>query len=125
VGQFLFEPDGAIIRAGLLDVAAAELGAHQLDNTIAYLTGDHLPPSSDMIPLATAYRVLDVLPFNVKALKSYLRERGVGRVTIKKRGTSVTPEQLRSQLALRGDNEATLVVTRIAGRHSALVVEPT
>lgn len=129
IGEFLFEPDGAIIRADLLDVAAADLGAHQIDPTIAYLTGDTpLPsettPASADIPLATCYRVQDVLPQNVKHLKTYLRQRGVGRVTIKKRGTDVTPEKLRAQLALRGEDETTLVLTRIAGHHKAIVVEP-
>jgi hypothetical protein len=79
------------------------------------------------VPVATAYRVLDVLPFGLKRLKGYLRERGVGRVTVKKRGTAVTPEQLRRDLGLRntpGSAEATLVLTRVAGRQSVLVVEP-
>ena len=63
------------------------------------------------------------MPFNVKRLRAYLRERGVGRITVKKRGTAVTPEQLRSQLALRGEGSATLVLTRIAGAQHVLVVE--
>jgi hypothetical protein len=123
VGEYLFEPDGAIIRAGLLATAAAELHAHQLDTSIAYLTGNQPPPKADL-PLATAYRVIDVMPFNVKQLKSNLQARHVGRVTIKKRGTAVTPEQLRPQLALKGKKEATLVLTRIAGKHSVLIVDP-
>jgi hypothetical protein len=64
------------------------------------------------------------MPFGVKRLKTYLRDRGVGRVTIKKRGTAVTPESLRPQLALRGSNEATIILTRIAGTQSVIVVEP-
>ncbi|MCL1898947.1 MAG: class I SAM-dependent methyltransferase [Promicromonosporaceae bacterium] len=125
VGAYLFEPDGAVIRAGLVAEAAAELGGHLLDPTIAYVTADSFTAiAPEQVPLASAYRVQDVLPLKVKALKGYLRERQVGRVTIKKRGTSLTPEQLRPQLALQGPNEATIVLTRIAGRHSALVVEP-
>jgi len=141
-GQYLFEPDGAIIRAGLLATAAAELNAHQLDPTIAYLTGDKLPEADQTPPqfqaplqyqappqysapnIASVYQILDNLPFNIKQLKAYLRQRNVGRVTIKKRGTDVTPEQLRPQLALKGDSEATLVVTRVAGAHQVLIVEP-
>ena len=74
-------------------------------------------------PLATAYRVLDTLPFGLKRLRTYLRERGVGRLTIKKRGTAVVPEQLRKQLDLRGDAEATVVLTRVAGAQTVLLVE--
>ncbi|MFV2145259.1 MULTISPECIES: class I SAM-dependent methyltransferase [Isoptericola] len=126
VGAYLYEPDGAVVRAGLVAHAAAELGGRLVDRTIAYVTTDALGPAppSGTAPLATGYRVLDVMPFNLKKLKAYLRERGVGRLTVKKRGTAVTPEQLRSQLALKGDAAATLVLTRVAGRQHVLVVEP-
>lgn len=126
VGAYLYEPDGAVIRAGLVAHAAAELGGRLLDRTIAYVTTDQpAPPSPDgAAPLATGYRVLDVMPFNLKRLKAYLRERGVGRLTIKKRGTAVTPEQLRAQLSPKGDAEATLVLTRVGGAQHVLVVEP-
>ncbi len=117
VGHYLYEPDGAIIRAGLVAQAAAELGGRLLDPTIAYVTTDSPAPrsavgSADSADLATGYRVLDVMPFGLKRLKAYLRERGVGRLTIKKRGTAVVPEQLRKQLDLRGTAEATVVLTR-------------
>ncbi|WP_179950878.1 class I SAM-dependent methyltransferase [Xylanimonas oleitrophica] len=129
-GAYLYEPDGAIIRAGLVAHAARELGGRLLDRTIAYVTTDQpapdsaVDPTTGAAPLATGYRVLDVMPFNLKRLKAYLRERRVGRLTIKKRGTAVTPEQLRAQLALKGDAEATLVLTRVAGAQHVLVVEP-
>ncbi|MFI2103774.1 SAM-dependent methyltransferase [Isoptericola sp. NPDC019693] len=126
VGAYLYEPDGAVIRAGLVAHAAAELGGRLLDRTIAYVTTDQpaAPPAEGAAPLATGYRVLDVMPFNLKRLKAYLRERGVGRLTIKKRGTAVTPEQLRAQLSPKGDAEATLVLTRVGGGQHVLVVEP-
>jgi THUMP domain-like len=126
VGHYLYEPDGAVIRAGLVAHAAAELGGRLLDRTIAYVTTDApAPPTpSGTAPIATGYRVQDAMPFGIKRLKAYLRERGVGRLTIKKRGTAVTPEQLRSQLSLKGDGEATLVLTRVAGAQQVLVVEP-
>ncbi len=119
-GGYLYEPDGAVIRAGLVALVAAEVGGHLLDRTIAYVTADHLVPT----PLATAYRVLDVMPFGLKRLRTALRERGVGRVTIKKRGTAVVPEQLRRQLDLRGDAAATVILTRLKGSQTVLLVEP-
>ena len=120
VGAYLYEPDGAVIRAGLVSLVADQVHGRLLDRTIAYVTSDHLAPS----PVATAYRVVDVMPFGLKRLRTALRERGVGRLTIKKRGTAVVPEQLRTQLDLRGDDEATIVLTRIAGAQRVLVVEP-
>ena len=126
IGSYLYEPDGAVIRAGLVAHAARELGGRLLDRTIAYVTTDspaRLDESGLAEGLARGYRVLDTMPFGLKRLKAYLRERGVGRLTIKKRGTAVTPEQLRSQLAPKGDAEATLVLTRVGGGQHVIVVE--
>jgi len=119
LGAYLYEPDGAVIRAGLVGDVALDVRGRLVDPTIAYVTSDE-PHAT---PFATAYRVLDELPFGLKRLRTYLRERGVGRLTIKKRGTAVVPEQLRKQLDLRGDAAATIVLTRLAGRQSVLVVE--
>jgi hypothetical protein len=119
VGRYLVEPDGAVIRAGLVAEAADLVGGRLLDPTIAYLTCQHRPST----PFGTAYEVTDVLPFGLKRLRTLLRDRGVGRLTVKKRGTAVQPEALRARLRLRGDAEATIVLTRIAGRQSVLLVE--
>lgn len=124
VADYLHEPDGAVIRAGLVDTAAEAVGGHLLDPTIAYITSDHLPADDAVPPLVTSYRILDVLPFDVKKLKAYLKERDVGTLTIKKRGADITPEQLRKQLGLRGSQAATIVVTRVAGAHRVLVADP-
>jgi hypothetical protein len=120
VGAVLYEPDGAVIRAGLVGQVAAAVGGRLLDPTIAYVTSDRLVRT----PLATAYGVEEVFGFQLKTLRTWLRDRGVGRLTIKKRGTAVEPEQLRRQLRLSGDQEATIVLTRVAGRQSVLVVRP-
>src|SRR5699024_9271267 len=61
--------------------------------------------------------------FSLKRLKAYLRDRNVGRVEIKKRGTAVVPDQLRQQLALTGPEHATIILTRLQGKQSVLVVE--
>ena len=120
VGAYLYEPDGAVIRAGLVAQLAAEVQGRLIDRTIAYVTSDSLHASD----AATGYRVLDTIPFGLKRLRTYLRERDVGRLTIKKRGTAVLPEQLRGQLDLRGHAEATIVLTRIAGAQHVLLVDP-
>jgi SAM-dependent methyltransferase len=118
--EFLYEPDGAVIRAGLVTAVAACVQGGLVDEHIAYVTSD----ASLRTPYARGYRVVEALPYREKQLKAALRERGIGRLTIKKRGVDVVPEQLRKRLALRGDNEATLVLTRAAGGGIALLVEP-
>ncbi|WP_062209379.1 THUMP-like domain-containing protein [Demequina oxidasica] len=120
LGAYIYEPDGAVIRSGLVGEVATELDAHLIDPSIAYLTCN-TPVST---PFARGYRVLEVLPYSVKRLASALHERNVGVVDIKKRGIDITPEKLRPQLKLRGDDRATVILTRMGGRHQALIVEP-
>ncbi|WP_062518717.1 class I SAM-dependent methyltransferase [Demequina silvatica] len=120
LGAYLLEPDGAVIRAGLVGVLAERLEARLVDPQIAYLTCDAVPPAT---PFARAYRVIERLPLDVKVLAKELRARDVGTVDIKKRGVDLTPEQLRPRLKLRGSGRATLVLTRLEGRHAALLVE--
>lgn len=120
VGEFLYEPDGAVIRAGLVTAVAAGVGGGLVDEHIAYVTSD----DAFRTPFARGYRVLEELPYREKQLRAALRERGIGRLTIKKRGVDVVPEQLRARLSLSGDAEATLVLTRAAGAGTALLVAP-
>ncbi len=120
VGAFLYEPDGAVIRAGLVTAVAAGVDGGLLDPKIAYVTGDE----SFRTPFARGYRVLERLPYREKPLKAALRERGIGTLTIKKRGVSVSPDELRQRLGLRGERTATLVMTRVDGHGAALLVEP-
>ncbi|KRB78086.1 methyltransferase [Nocardioides sp. Root190] len=120
VGGFLHEPDGAVIRAGLVTAVASAVGGRLVDPKIAYVTADSHVPT----PFARSYRVIEELPYREKALRAALRERGIGRLTIKKRGVDVVPETLRKRLALSGDAEATIVLTRVAGEGTALLVDP-
>jgi SAM-dependent methyltransferase len=120
VGAFLYEPDGAVIRAGLVTAVAAGVDGGLVDEHIAYVTSD----ASFRTPFARGYQVIEQLPYRERALRAALRERGIGRLTIKKRGVDVVPDQLRKRLALGGDDEATLVLTRARGHGIALLVKP-
>jgi SAM-dependent methyltransferase len=120
VGRFLYEPDGAVIRAGLVTAVAAGVNGGLVDPHIAYVTGDE----AFTTPFARSYQVLEALPYREKPLRAALRERRIGRLTIKKRGVDVVPDELRKRLALKGDEEATLVLTRAAGKGVALLVRP-
>jgi hypothetical protein len=117
VRGWLHEPDPAVIRSGLIALVAAQLGATLVDPTIAYLTSD----SPAACPWVSSYPVTDVLPFNLKKLKALLRGRGVGRVTVKKRGSPIEPEALAHQLRGPGEGTAVVVVTRVAGAPTVLV----
>lgn len=120
LGRYLYEPDGAVIRAHLVAEVAEQLDGGLLDATIAYITADELRPT----PYATAYEITDQLPFNLKKLKALLRERGVGILTVKKRGSAVEPEELRKKVKPQGPNSATVFLTRVAGAPTMLVGRP-
>ncbi|GAA5027210.1 class I SAM-dependent methyltransferase [Streptomyces siamensis] len=120
VGRYLYEPDGAVIRAHLVAEVAEDLDGGLIDETIAYVTADELRPT----PYASAYEITDRLPFNVKRLKALLREREVGVLTVKKRGSAVEPEELRRKVKPQGPASATVFLTRVAGAPTMLVGAP-
>ncbi len=120
VGRYLYEPDGAVIRAHLVAEVAEQVGGRLIDPMIAYLTSDRLVPT----PYAHAYELTDVLPYNVKKLKALLRERGVGTVVIKKRGIGITPEDLRRQLKPTGPNTVTVILSRVGNGHIMMLGQP-
>ncbi len=119
LGEYLYEPDGAVIRARLIGKLAEQLGAGMVSERIAYLTSDSFVSS----PFAAAFRIIEELPAGEKVLKKALAARSIGRLEIKKRGVDVDPAALRSRLRLKGSNEATLILTRIEGKHRALLAE--
>jgi hypothetical protein len=106
-GEWIIDPDGAVVRAGLVKHYGARHGLWQLDERIAYLTG-HEPP-----PGVRAFRILEHGPYQEKALRAVLRRHEVGRLEILIRGLDVDPDALRRRLKPRGGNEATVVLTRI------------
>jgi hypothetical protein len=119
-GEYVYEPDASIIRSHLVGQLAEQMDARLFAPEIAYLTTDAPAPS----PWVKGYRVLDEMAFDRKRLKAYLRERSIGVLEIKKRGADIVPEQLRKEMALKGENAATLIVTRVGDAHRVLVVEP-
>ncbi len=119
--RYLYEPDGAVIRAHLVAEVATRIGGTLLDPTIAYITTDTAAPT----PFARRYILTDALPFNLKHLRAYVREHGIGRVVVKKRGSPLDPDTLRRDLRLSGDgDERTLFLTRVAGVHTVLIGIP-
>ncbi|MCP9953074.1 THUMP-like domain-containing protein [Actinomadura madurae] len=125
-GRYLYEPDGAVIRAHLVGEVAELVGGGLADPHIAYITSDELRPT----PFASAYAIEDVLPFSVKRLRAELRRREIGVLTVKKRGSAVDVDRLRHDLGFgrrragRGAKELTLVVTRVGRDPVALLTHP-
>jgi SAM-dependent methyltransferase len=115
--SYLYEPDGAVIRAHLVEQLAERLRASKIDPDIAYLTAGQ----SMETPFARCFALEDSMPFQLKRLRQYLRERNVGRVTIKKRGSPLDPDALRKQLRLKGDEDRVLFLTHVMGKPMVLI----
>lgn len=119
LGAFIHEPEGAVIRARLVGDVARALDAGPVADGIAYLTGDTAATS----PFVATFRVRETLPAEPKKLAKALRERNIGTLEIKKRGVDVDPAALRTRLGLRGDESATLLMTRVDGRRVAVLAD--
>lgn len=117
---YLYEPDPAVIRAGLITELGHRLGAFQLDPDIAYLSAAHLTQS----PFARVWKVENWLPFGVKRLRDYLRKRNVGHITVKKRGSPIQPEELIHMMRLKGDEQRVVFLTHSAGDPIVIVCFP-
>lgn len=116
VGKYIIDPDGAVVRAGLVRHYGARHGLWQLDPRIAYLSGDHVPAGK------RGFEVQEVVP--MKQLKATLAARGVGAVEILIRGVDVTPEVLRKKWKLKGPEAATVVLTRGGAKAWGYICDP-
>jgi hypothetical protein len=96
---------------------ARTLGAGKVDEQIAYLTA----VSPQATPFAHCYAIEAWFPFQLKQLRHYLRQRRVGRVMIKKRGSPLEPDWLQKQLRLKGDEERILFLTQVGGKAAVVV----
>ncbi|MFI1459321.1 class I SAM-dependent methyltransferase [Nocardia carnea] len=106
-GEWIIDPDGAVVRAGLVRHYAARHGLWQLDPRIAYLTGDRLPIG------VRGFRIIDRLEFREKTLRAELRRHDCGALEILVRGVDIDPDVLRRRLKPTGSQPCTLVITRI------------
>jgi hypothetical protein len=119
-GAYLYEPDPAVLRAGMVRCLGQELGAAQLDPEIAYLTAVNKQPT----PFARVWAVVDWFPFGLKRLRAYLRENNIGQIVVKKRGSPLQPEALIRDLRLKGEKERVIFLTQLRGRPIVIVCFP-
>ena len=110
-------------RAGLVGAVTATTGGRE-GSTPRWATCRR---RSEDLPFARRYAVVEAMPFNVKALRGWLRDRRVDRLTIKAwRGEPWTPTCSAGGLRLppKGRNEALVVISRVRSQQVVLVVQP-
>lgn len=119
LADYIYEPAGAVIRAGGIATLARDIGAWLLDDQIAYLSSGQATTS----PYATGFWISEVLPYQEKTLRAWIRTRGIGRLEIKKRGIDVDPAALRKRLRPSGDAAATMIIARTPAGTKALICQ--
>jgi SAM-dependent methyltransferase len=119
IASYLYEPDAAILAAELTGVLATELNLAAIAAGSVYLTSDAIIHDAAI----AGFHVRDVLPLDRRRLKSYFRERAIGRLEIKQRGVPVSIEKLRSELDLRGTQPSVLFVTRLGTQIVAIIAD--
>jgi SAM-dependent methyltransferase len=120
VRGYVYDPDPAVVRAHLVAEFASTVDGTLADPRIAYVYADSAVPTG----FARCFEVTDTMPLSLKRLRAVLRERGVGRLTIKKRGSALDPEQLRRRLHIEGPAEATIILTRVDDAPTVLFATP-
>ena len=103
-GEFLIEPDPAVIAAGAVDDLAGRHGLWRVDRQLAWLFG----PDPLDTPLARSYRVLRRVTGRPRDVSRAIAELGGGTVEVKTRGLKLDTDRL--QRSLRGPGDRPLVV---------------
>jgi SAM-dependent methyltransferase len=118
-GHTLYDPDPAVVRADLMGELARNLSAWPLEAGYALLAAaDHTPT-----PFAIGYRIEAVLPLDARTVGRYLRERGIGRLTVLKRGVEVDADALGRKWRTGQGEHRTVILCRAGGKRVALVCQ--
>jgi hypothetical protein len=117
IGRYVYEPAAAVLAAKLTHVLSGEHHLKAVSRQAMYMTGDAMIQDAAL----AGFEVLEVLPHDERQLKAWLRQRGIGRLEVKKRGCDVDPEKLRKRLGGQGDDSATLLICPVGGKVQAIV----
>ena len=121
VDEVLYAVNGVVTRSGLVTQLAARLEAHRIDEHLGFLSAS----TTVRTPFATAYRVVESLPFESKRTLAALQRLDAGNITLVKRAFAADTEALRSQWMrkLTGTREYSVILTRIGEQPFALIGE--
>lgn len=116
-GAYLFDPNPAVTRAGLVEDLARRIGAWKIDDRIAFLSAG----TAASTPFARTLRIIESAPWNEKHFARRLRALGIGAADLRRRGLAGDVDQIHRRLRLSGPHRATLVLTRVADRPWGLI----
>jgi hypothetical protein len=116
-GRYLFDPNPAVTRAGLVADLARQLGAWKIDAQIAFLSAG----TDQRTPFARTLRVIESAPWNERQFARRLRALGVGAADLRRRGLAGDVDQIHRRLKLDGPHRATIVLTRVNDKPWGLI----
>ncbi len=117
VQRYVYDPDPAVVRAGLVDVLAEQLEINRLDDAEEYLTSETLVTS----PFVSSFEVIDIIDDHDKKLRAYFREHPCGELVIKARHIPINAEQLRKKLKPQGSGILVLMIARVDGKAKSII----
>jgi hypothetical protein len=117
---YLYDPDPAVVRAGLVADLGGIVDGRPVDPEIAYLTSARLFAT----PFARCYAIEASMPFHARRLGEQLRAMNAGPVTVTKRGSAVDVNDLVRKWRLTGSVSRHVILTRVLGRPWAMIGTP-
>lgn len=117
--RYVFDPDPAIVRSGLLDVLSEQQGLQRLDKEDEYATSDTIPDTA----FVAAFEVEAVLGNNDKELRRHLRTNPSSSYEIKCRHLKVDANALRKKLPKGDASPRVILYARINGKARTIVAQ--
>lgn len=114
---WLLEPHATVIAAGLTDALCRSYCLSRLAAEVDYLTAGQPPAFAGV----TAFRILETTRLKLRDVREALRRQDGGLLEIKKRGVDHRLTEPFSRLGGGGNRPLTLVLTRTAEGHLALI----
>ncbi|MBI9032014.1 methyltransferase [bacterium] len=118
IKKFVYDPDPAIIRSGLVQDLAYEVEASLINKHLSILTSDSKINSEFL----KGYEVIEYFHYSVKTLKKYLKENQIGKLVVKVRGFPERPNQVISKFKLSGPNTSLIYLIRMDKEFICLVL---
>jgi THUMP domain-like len=116
IGRYVFDLHATLHAAELQQAWAAENDLAAITDVRGYFTGDEALASS----LAQCFEVIDVVPWDDRQIRKWLRGRDVGNVEVKCRLTKLDASSFQRRYSGEKGNPLTLLVTRVGERVRAI-----
>jgi hypothetical protein len=119
-GGYLYEPIKAVVRSHLFGVLAEQQNLWQIDEKIAYLSGNQ----ELYHPFLKGYQILGSCGLHIKQMQKLLEEHQIGSLEVKKRGVALLPEDVKKKLKPKGDKPGVLILGRVFNKKVAFLTKP-